>query len=313
MPDGIKTKGVKTGSYANSTAPQLQGKSKSKSQQDVEEMSANYANVGAAVRNVMPVGNQSYQDFQRTRKSPAGQKAKSDYETANKLPRLTDADYQGKIYKQGLDTLSKTASDNPGTSVFTDSARTAAYGDTNKTSMEMGNQVSGSNGSVVDKTSLASRSKRMGTGSAYTAPGMGMQSQYKNGTKSMNMKDMYAKGSKGIKTKKMTMEKFEDSPEDKKADVAAMAKMNKSSKYADGTKGIKTKGGMFNFINGESDKVKNMSDADLKKSLDRNMNYTSTEANAMESNLLDETVSRKYKKQGGYAMGTKGIKTKKMC
>jgi len=278
-PDGAKGIKTKTGSYAASTAPQLQGKRQSKSQQDLNEMSANYADDGAAIRSVIPVGNQSYTDFQRTRKSPAGQKAKEDYETSNKLPRLTDADYQGRVYKQGLGTLSKTASDNPGTSVFTDTAKDAAYGAKNKTSMEMGNQVSGSNGSVVDKASLANRSSRMSTGSAYTAPGMGIQTR----------------------TTKV------------KPEVIPTPETKSYASYPQGSKGIKTKGGMSNFINGESDKVNNMSDKDLDKAVKSNMNYTSSKQNAVEDNLLTETVNRKWKKQGGYAMGTKGIKTKKMC
>ena len=313
---GIKTKS-KTGSYAGGTKAQVQGKSPNKSQQDLKDMSDDYANSGAALRAVTPVGNQSYADFQKNRKTPAGQKQKEDYETSNKLPRLTDADYQQRMFDSGVNKVKERANSNPTQSVFTPQARDAAYGAQNKASMEMGNQVSTDNGVAVTSQSLADRAKRLPKGTAYAAPGMNISRTSSNTMtpiKSQTPKDeLVATFAKGTKNIKMTKEEFEDSPADKKADAKALKEMNKTGKYQTGTKGIKTKSGMSNFINGESAKVKNMSDADLDKSLKRNMNFTSTKQNAKEAELVSETVNRKYKKQGGYKTGTKGIKTTKMC
>ena len=86
----------------------------------------------------------------------------------------------------------------------------------------------------------------------------------------------------------------------------------RKQKYQDGSKSIKTKskGGMSNFINGEAEKTKNMTDKELEDATIKNMSPTVT-PNKVEEELLNEKVNRKWKKQGGYAMGTKSIKTKK--
>jgi len=132
-------------------------------------------------------------------------------------------------------------------------------------------------------------------------------------------KQTYADGSKDIKVKKTSTisqdEAKNEKAEPSKGAKVPLSKLEKGSKtYQDGSKSIKTKskGGMSNFIHGEADKVKNMSDDELRSATTKGMNFYSTKQNKQEEGLINEAINRKWKKQGGYASGTKSIKTKKM-
>lgn len=95
--------------------------------------------------------------------------------------------------------------------------------------------------------------------------------------------------------------------------------------YADGVKGIKIKPknsmdtdatkvgrGMTppeakeNYRN----KINKYSDKDLDTEMRSRLNYDGAKQSTLAREALDETVNRKWKKQGGYKMGTKGIKIK---
>lgn len=138
-----------------------------------------------------------------------------------------------------------------------------------------------------------------------------ISSDYRADTsKAKTDKDRFARASNTMNSLAIASDKVADS-----LSAESGRRKKASGKYSDGTKGIKTKkntGGMNNFIHGEADRVKKMSDKDLEKALISNLNPGKPK-NAMANNLLDETVNRKWRKQGGYSKGSKGIKTKKMC
>lgn len=148
-----------------------------------------------------------------------------------------------------------------------------------------------------------------------------------------SVKNKYAMGTRGIKTKKMTAKQFEDSPEDKRVDAKAMKSMNKTGAYAEGTKSIKMKpkmsmdsdatatapvrlpAGKPAFTN-YSKQLSTLSDNDVYKEVaDNRLNMTN---NSAKWNEAQDTINTRNTKkaliaaEGGYKMGSKGIKTKKM-
>jgi hypothetical protein len=198
-----------TGSYAGSTTPQLQGPGSNQSVQDLQDMRANNANTGAALRKVAPVGDQSYEDFQKTRKSPQGQADKAAYEQSNKLPRLTDADYQQRRFDEGTGQVKKMAQANPGTSVFAGAPRDAAYAAQKDRDVRLGNYAD-TGGKMATAGSLADRSDKMEASSAYAAPGTAMTPKTKDMGDSTPMKRKmapavaatYEKGTKNVEVAK---------------------------------------------------------------------------------------------------------------
>jgi hypothetical protein len=174
MPENQPTKRkMSVGSYAATTKPLVQGKASNQSQADLEAMRAQGANQGAALRKVVPVGNQSYEEFQRTRKTPQGQAEKEAYERTNKLPRLTDADYQERRFKEGGTQLRQRAVAQPGSSVFDETARDAAYAAQRDRNVRLGNYAD-TGSKAVTAESLADRSSKMPVQSTYAAPGMAL-------------------------------------------------------------------------------------------------------------------------------------------
>lgn len=231
-PAPAKKKMMATGSYAGSTATQLQGPGSNKSLQDLQGMRQDNANVGAALRQAAPVGNQSYQDFQRTRKSPQGQADKAAYETSNKLGRLTDADYQQRRFNEGTGQLRKQAQASPGTSLFTGAPTDAAYATQRDRNVRLGNYAD-AGGRAVTAGTLADRSAKMDTQTGYAAPGTSLAPQAKDMGSSVLLKKKmasspalatYAEGTR--KVAKSPFSEVDNGADDGDADNAAPAAAN---------------------------------------------------------------------------------------
>jgi hypothetical protein len=204
---------IKTGSYAGATTPSVQGKGTNKTVEHLRSMELDGANAGAALRKAAPVGAGSYEDFQKNRHTPQGQAEKEAYEVANKLPRLSDADYQQRRFDQSVSTLAKKATVVPDSSLFSGAPTDAAYAAQRSRSLTQGNYADTGNAAATT-ASLADRSSKMQVDSAYAAPGMGITPAPKDmgGTtpmaKKMSLKPVVAKYADG--TKKIAASPFSE-------------------------------------------------------------------------------------------------------
>lgn len=203
------TRGVnplpKNGSYAGSTTPQLQGPPANQSQADLVEMGNQYANPGLALRKTVqgPSGG-SYEDFQKNRHSPQAQAQKAALEQKLGVSRLSDQDYQQRVFDRGLGTLKTQANANPTQSVFTPEVRDAAYQQNRARDLSTGNRAQPTTKTVVDPGTLQDRAAQLTPTSTASAPGMPLQTPpspmpIKRKPTSSPALAKYEEGTKGVK------------------------------------------------------------------------------------------------------------------